>query len=384
LLTSEKRSLIRFLVIYLASTLMLFTLASWIFYTAAKHQILDQQRETLKYEASHIKSQLRVLHESNIKKLVYPHHRTIESAIYDLDKKYIFGTYTIPPDILAVSSAEVMYYLSDVEPYYVGAAYLLVSRSLDREPIERLQKNIFLFLLAAGVFFSFLGYFLGRLFVAPMKESLERMNHFIQDTTHELNTPISTILTNIEMIETFGKHEENTSELKRIEIASKTLSRIYDDLTYLNLNHQYHREIILLDMSALVSERIVYFEAMIEAKKLEIVLNIQQSILLELDKNDALRLVDNLISNAIKYNRYQGLLEITLNTQNLKVKDTGIGIKKGDLKHILQRFKRANKSEGGFGIGLHIVYQVVESYGFVLTIDSEENKGTEVTVLWEK
>ena len=384
MLTSEKRSLVRFLVIYLASTLMLFALASWIFYTAAKHQILDQQRETLKYESAHIQSQLRILHESNIKRLVYPHHSTIESAIYDLDKKYIFGTYTIPPDILAVSSAEVMYYLSDVEPYYVGAAYLLVSRSLDREPIERLQKNIFLFLLAAGVFFSFLGYFLGRLFVAPMKESLERMNHFIQDTTHELNTPISTILTNIEMIETFGKHEENTSELKRIEIASKTLSRIYDDLTYLNLNHQYHREIILLDMSALVSERIVYFEAMIEAKKLEIVLNIHQSVLLELDKNDALRLVDNLISNAIKYNRYQGLLEITLNTQNLKVKDTGIGIKKGDLKHILQRFKRANKSEGGFGIGLHIVYQVVESYGFVLTIDSEENKGTEVTVLWEK
>jgi len=384
LLSSEKRSLARFLVIYLLSTLMLFSLASWIFYIAAKHQILDQQREALKYEAEHIKSQLRVLHESNTKKLIYPQHNVMESAIYDFDKKYIFGTYVTPPSLLVLSSSEFIYNLSKVEPYYLGAAYLLVSRDLDRVPIQNLEKNIFLFLLAAGVFFSILGYFLGRLFVAPMKESLERMNHFIQDTTHELNTPISTILTNIEMIETFGKHEENTSELKRIEIASKTLSRIYDDLTYLNLNHQYHREIILVDMSALVLERIVYFEAMIEAKRLEVVLNIHESILLELDKNDALRLVDNLISNAIKYNRYQGLLEITLNAINLKVKDRGIGIKKGDLKHILQRFKRANKSEGGFGIGLHIVYQVVESYGFVLTIDSEENQGTEVTVLWEK
>ena len=384
MLSSEKRSLARFLVIYLLSTLMLFSLASWIFYIAAKHQILDQQREALKYEAEHIKSQLRVLHESNTKKLIYPQHNVMESAIYDFDKKYIFGTYVTPPSLLLLSSSEFIYNLSKVEPYYLGAAYLLVSRDLDRVPIQNLEKNIFLFLLAAGVFFSILGYFLGRLFVAPMKESLERMNHFIQDTTHELNTPISTILTNIEMIETFGKHEENTSELKRIEIASKTLSRIYDDLTYLNLNHQYHREIILVDMSALVLERIVYFEAMIEAKRLEVVLNIHESILLELDKNDALRLVDNLISNAIKYNRYQGLLEITLNAINLKVKDRGIGIKKGDLKHILQRFKRANKSEGGFGIGLHIVYQVVESYGFVLTIDSEENQGTEVTVLWEK
>jgi two-component system OmpR family sensor kinase len=186
------------------------------------------------------------------------------------------------------------------------------------------------------------------------------------------------------MIETFGKHEENANELKRIEIASKTLSRIYDDLTYLNLNHQYHREVVLVDMSALVSERMVYFSAMIEAKKLEVALHLQESVLLKLDKNDALRLIDNLISNAIKYNRHQGLLEITLDTKNLKVKDTGIGINKSDLKHILQRFKRANKSEGGFGIGLHIVHQVVESYGFTLYINSEENQGTEVSVLWAK
>ena len=67
-----------------------------------------------------------------------------------------------------------------------------------------------------------------------MRDSLKQMNRFIQDTTHELNTPISTILTNIEMIETFSGEEKST-ELKRIEIASKTLSRIYDDLDLFKL-----------------------------------------------------------------------------------------------------------------------------------------------------
>jgi two-component system OmpR family sensor kinase len=66
----------------------------------------------------------------------------------------------------------------------------------------------------------------------------------------------------------------------------------------------------------------------------------------------------------------------------LSVSDTGIGIRKRDLETILQRFKRANKSEGGFGIGLDIVNQVVKNYGFTLKIDSRVNKGTRVRVLW--
>jgi two-component system OmpR family sensor kinase len=66
------------------------------------------------------------------------------------------------------------------------------------------------------------------------------------------------------------------------------------------------------------------------------------------------------------------------------VGDTGIGIQKKDLASIVYRFKRANKSEGGFGIGLDIVNQVVKSYGFVLSINSELDKGTEVVVKWTK
>lgn len=382
MLSSEKRSLIRFLVIYLASTLLLFSLASWIFYSSAKHHLLDQQRETIKYESELIKSRLRILHQSNRLPLVYPHHAMIESAMYDLDKKYIFGTFDREQSLEDFSDKMRLYNLTKVEPHYLGAAYLLTSRIINFKPIENLQKNILFFMFGAGVFFLLLGYFLGRLFVAPMRDSITQMNHFIQDTTHELNTPISTILTNIEMIETFGKHVENTEELKRIEIASKTLSRIYDDLTYLNLNHQYHREIVAVNMSELLEERMVYFTGMIEAKNLKIVLDIDDNIIFDIDKNDAIRLVDNIISNAIKYNKYYGALYVTLNKVFFAVKDTGIGIEDKDLDGILHRFKRVNKSEGGFGIGLDIVKQVVQSYHYSLNIESKVNKGTEVSVIW--
>ncbi len=384
MLRSEKRSLIRFLILYLGSTFILFSIASWLFYISSKHHLLDQQRESIKYEAEHIKLQLRTLHQSNAAKLVYPSHAHIQSAIYDLDKTYIFGTLKAEQTLDINKYENRLYHTVKVVPYYLGAAYLLVAKDINYEPIKKLQKNIILFMLAAGVFFTILGYFLGKLFIAPMRDAMEKMNHFIQDTTHELNTPISTILTNIEMIETFGKHDENSTELKRIEIASKTLSRIYDDLTYLNLNHKYHRNIVNLNMSTLVEERMVYFSAMAEAKGLEVTVTTVPNVILQIDKNDAIRLLDNLISNAIKYNRSKGILHVRLTKDLFSVKDTGIGIRSKDLSTILQRFKRANKSEGGFGIGLDIVNQVVSSYGFILEINSKEGEGTEVNVKWEK
>jgi len=384
LLSSEKRSLVRFLVIYLTSTLLLFSLAAWIFYSATKHHLLGKQRDTLKYEAERITSTLRQLHQSNVAPLVYPSNTMIQSAIYDLNKKYIFGTFKVPVTLETQLDENKLYKLSKIEPYYLGAAYLLTARTIDYVPIKSLQKNILFFMLIAGIFFSVMGYFLGRLFVAPMRDSIRQMNHFIQDTTHELNTPISTILTNIEMIETFGKHEQNSAELKRIEIASKTLSRIYDDLTYLNLNHQYHRKMVLLDFSDLLTERLTYFTGMIEAKAITVISKIEEKMELEIDKNDAIRLIDNLLSNAIKYNRHQGTLTVLLQHHSFEVQDTGIGIAKKDLGTILQRFKRANKSEGGFGIGLDIVNQVVQSYGFDLQIDSTLHKGTKVRVIWKK
>ncbi len=382
MLSSERRSLFRFLAIYLTSTFLLFSLASWIFYSSAKHNLIDQQRESIKNEAQHIKPALRILHQSNAKQLLYPQSRLVKSAIYDLDKKYIFGTFKTAPNLETYHDNETLYYVSKIEPYYLGAAYLLVSKKIDFTPVEALQKNILLFMLGAGIFFTILGYFLGKLFIAPMRQSIEQMNHFIQDTTHEMNTPISTILTNIEMIEALGGTQHN-EELKRIEIASKTLSRIYDDLTYLNLNHQYHRDICDINISALLQERMVYFSAMAKVKELTIDTNIQKDVILKMDKNDALRLIDNLISNAIKYNHKKGKLTIMIDQKRLTIKDTGVGIDAKDLGTILQRFKRANKSEGGFGIGLHIVHQVVNYYGFSLDINSQLKKGTEVIVQWQ-
>lgn len=386
MLNSEQSSLVRFLLIYLGSTFLLFSLASWIFYISTKHNLLDHQRKTLEYQSENIKSKLRLLHQTFDDRLVYPGDKTFDSAIYDLDKRYIFGTFEDIPQLEKnnySSDEKRMFHVAKIEPYYLGAAYLMVSKKIDQDPIIALQKKILWFMLAAGLLFAVLGYFLGRLFIAPMRNSIEQMNHFIQDATHELNTPISTILTNIEMIETYGKYKKS-EELQRIEIASKTLSRIYEDLTYLNLNNDYYREVKSVNITKLIEERMVYFSTMLQSRGITARLELIPQKMLEIDPNDGIRLIDNLLSNAIKYNKKNGTLTVKLTEESLCIIDTGIGIAQKDLKDILKRFKRANKSEGGFGIGLDIVNHVVNSYGFVLLIASELKKGTEVEVRWEK
>jgi two-component system OmpR family sensor kinase len=334
--------------------------------------------KTLEYEAEHLKQKLRELHQSNAKILHYPKSKIAKSAIYDLDKNYIFGTFK---QSLDARDKDKLYFQTKVEPYYLGTAYLLLQKDIDEKPIKDLQKNIIIFMIAVGVFFSILGYFLGRLFIAPMREAIEKMNRFIQDATHELNTPISTILTNIEMIETFGNCDSK-QELRRIEIASKTLSKIYDDLSYLNLNHNYHTEVEKLNFSELLKERITYFSSVAGSKKIAITSDIEKDLLIMIDRNDATRLIDNLISNAIKYNKQNGTIDIILTKDNFIVKDSGIGMKEEDMKTILTRFKRANDNEGGFGIGLDIVNYIVKRYNFTLSIESKKDIGTKVSIKW--
>jgi two-component system OmpR family sensor kinase len=170
--------------------------------------------------------------------------------------------------------------------------------------------------------------------------------------------------------------------LASIEIASKTLSRIYDDLSYLKLHHNYHRKIEPLDISKFLEERILYFATAIESKRLKLQKDIKKGVVIDIDRDDAIRLIDNLISNSIKYNRVDSILKISLSKDNLKIEDGGIGIEKADLKQIFDRFRRANSSEGGFGIGLNIVYQLIQIYDMSIDIKSTPNIGTKVTIRW--
>jgi len=340
--------------------------------------------DLLKYTSDNIISKLRDLHKSQSKNLKYPSSGKVQTAIYDIDKKYIYGTIKAHDELNDSIFSDKLHVVSKISPYYLGAAYLLAIKDINYSAMTSLRDKILIFMLIAGVVFIIMGYYLGRLFVAPMRESMLQMNRFIQDTTHEMNTPLSTILTNIELIEIFGGCKRNKDELDRIGIASKTLSHIYNDLAYLSLNHKRHRDISNINISKLLRERVGYFSSMMQAKMIHVKIDIADDIFLTIDRNDMTRLMDNLISNAIKYNRQQGNIGIVLTGMGINIIDDGVGINKKEISTITDRFKRANSSEGGFGVGLNIVQRIVEYYAFTISIDSILNEGTNVSITWKR
>ncbi len=385
---SEKRSLYRFLAIYLLSTFLLFAIGAAIFYTLEKHNIIDKQRQLMKQEGEHIHHQLITLHKTYAKTLPLKLHSPYKIALINMDRKPVASNLSLPTSFQFDKEYQIdngtLFYTRKIEPYYLGVVYIVLGTPVDEAALSKLRKNIVFFMIVAGIFFVILGYFLGRLFIAPMRDAIGMMNRFIQDTTHELNTPVSTILTNLELIQTLNKCDRAKEEMQRIEIASKTISRIYDDLTYLKLNHAYHRDIRPLNISALLHERIAYFSAAISAKQLQLKTEITDDVVVPIDQDDALRLIDNLLSNAIKYNRTGGDLIITLSKEALRIVDSGEGMDEETLKQVHRRFVRANSSEGGFGIGLDIVHQVINNYKFKITFRSKRHEGTEVIITWSK
>ena len=92
--------------------------------------------------------------------------------------------------------------------------------------------------------------------------------------------------------------------------------------------------------------------------------------------------MDNLLSNAIKYNKVGGEIIVSVDERSFSVEDSGIGIAKDDISKIKERYKRFNKSSGGFGIGLSIVSSIAKEYNLEIDITSKENIGTKVSVSW--
>lgn len=309
---------------------------------------------------------------------MYPRDDRFESAIYDLEYVKIFSTLHEPH----INLEEEIYRVGDriqfvkiLDNYYLGAKYLIIEVPEDTEWFAATLRTIEGYGLGALVLLMLIGLYLARLFVRPMRHSILLLDQFIKDTTHELNTPLSAILANIESIDPEGISDANARRLGRINVAARTVSTLYEDLKFATLEQEKETEDTVLDMEVLVRSRLEFFEILMQSKKLTLETDITPATLTA-DRRLIERVVDNLLSNAIKYNRRSGTIRVRLAPGRLEVTDTGIGIAPEDLPHIFKRYTRFNESEGGFGIGLSIVKRIVDHYGMEIEAISNEGEGT--------
>ena len=182
---------------------------------------------------------------------------------------------------------------------------------------------------------AFIGFYLAKLFLKPIKEERIKLNNFIKDTTHELNTPISAILMSTE------NKTLSEKQIERVRISAKRVSDIYSDLTYLFLeNKEILKDIQIYNLKDLINEQMEYLDLIASKKRVKINKNIED-FEYKIDKNDFIRIFNNLVSNAIKYNKMGGTIDISLKNNELKISDSGIGIEKEKLNDIYKRYYRA-------------------------------------------
>ena len=297
-------------------------------------------------------------------------------AFYNEDKNKIFGNLDKQIDFSQniIQNDKGFILIDDSALGHLGVFYIALEENVFIKKVNDLKINIFFFFLGVYSIISLIGFYLAKLFLKPIKNEREKLNNFIKDTTHELNTPISAILMSTE------NEHLNDKQIQRVRLSATRISEIYKDLTYIFLQNQNERTIkenLLLD--EVIKEQLVYFEPLAKKKKIEITLELE-SFEYEINKDDFIRIINNLVSNAIKYNKIDGKINILLSNKTLTISDTGIGIDENKIKDIYTRYFRATSEQGGFGIGLSIVNHICQKYNIKIDVDSKEKTGTTFTL----
>ena len=385
LLSSEKKTLRSFFLLYIFFTITLLSILGVIYYNFQKDLMLQRNRLELSYLANEQIIRLKSLHVNFDKNRIYPRDKRFKSAIYDSSKKEIFSTFghkSIDFDEVIYMQDDKIYLIKEPESYYLGTKYLVLEIQSDNSWVGSVYNTLILYGIVIFVVMIIFGYFLLRLLLKPMREAIELLDRFIKDTTHELNTPVNAIMSNIEMIDRTTLDEKLARKIKRIDIGARTVSNLYQDLTYLTLAHKIISNNEYVDLEELIEERIEYFSLFCESKKLTVSFTCKDNQTLHIDRKKITKLIDNLFSNAIKYNKLRGVIEITLGKNYFLVKDSGRGIKKEKIDEMFQRYVRADESVGGFGIGLSIVHMIASEYALHVEIKSSEKEWTKVRVSW--
>ncbi len=202
--------------------------------------------------------------------------------------------------------------------------------------------------------------------INPLRQALKLTQEFVRDILHDFNTPLAIIRLNVKMLE---KECSKSSKSTRIEEAVETLLRLQANLRGYLGGHELHSELFRLD--TLVAERVSLIQK--GYPDIEFTTDLD-SLEVKSSKDAIVRIVDNVITNAAKYNRRGGRVSVVLDAaaKRLTIEDTGIGIRNPE--KIFERFYKEH--ERGIGIGLHIVKKLCKQTSIGVEVESEKGIGT--------
>ncbi|MEJ8751597.1 HAMP domain-containing sensor histidine kinase [Lagierella sp. ICN-221743] len=233
------------------------------------------------------------------------------------------------------------------------------------------------------------------MFSMAQYKTMEKLrSEFSANVTHELKTPLTSIIGHAEMIHEGIAKDEKAKEFAGviIEDAKKQLELITDliALSKYNGKEEVNMEITEFDLKTLAEECIEDIENMAGVKKIKIRTDLDP-VIVNADREKIKSLISNLLTNGIKYNKVGGDLKITvysnLEDAVIRVKDNGIGISDSDKNRIFERFYVADKSRGknsGTGLGLSIVKHIALAHNGTIKVKNAQGGGSEFTFTFPK
>jgi len=233
---------------------------------------------------------------------------------------------------------------------------------------EKIKRKFFLYsLFAALVSFLFAIYAL-----TPLRKALRLNEEFVKDILHDFNTPISSMKVNLSL---FKREIGKNVKIERLENNIESILALQNNLQVFLKETPTQSEQFALE--GIIQNRITYFKTLYADIDYRCDVG---TVVLDTNKDAFIRIVDNLLSNAGKYNRAEGEVHIHLKDGVLFIEDTGKGIKNPS-----KVFKRYYKEQDrGIGIGLHIVKKLCDELGVVIEIISTLHKGTTIRLTLSK
>ncbi|MEO7165350.1 MAG: ATP-binding protein [Bdellovibrionia bacterium] len=230
--------------------------------------------------------------------------------------------------------------------------------------------------------------------LAKTEEMLQMREDFIAIASHELRTPIASLILHARLFErklessSLKETPEFTYLSKGIKIMrdqTERLARLVEAMLETSRRTTLELKYVPFEMSDLVQDVVSRFQEEVSRKKYQVLLELQPKVTGRWDILKIEQVVRNLFTNAIKYGEGKPI-RITVSSDGkfaiLVVQDWGIGISKEDQLRIFNRFERAVsiREYGGMGLGLYITRKIVEAHGGSIRLESEPGKGSKFTI----
>ncbi|SFV61918.1 Two-component system histidine kinase DccS [hydrothermal vent metagenome] len=228
-----------------------------------------------------------------------------------------------------------------------------------------MKKTLLLLFVLLLISLAFAYYTLG-----PLKKALQLNDEFIKDILHDINTPLSALRINLKILKKqFGENDS----IQRSQISIDTILDMQSNFRYF-LTHS-KLEIESIDISPLIQQKVVYYGTIY--KNLSFHIDIKD-VKITTNQEAFSRIIDNIISNACKYNTPHGKVNITYQNAQLIISDTGVGIH--NIDKIFDRYYK--ESQRGIGIGLDIVKKLCDNLNIQIKIESKVNEGTHFILIF--